>query len=156
MASPLTFSVNLKGVKEIVRKVDDPNLISVPMEQMMQDLGELGQREAISRSRSSGIARTMLLDVKPTLARIHTPLKYAATLNKGRRKGAKMPSSNQIRDWMAAKGIPAELGFVVARGIQRRGIKGRFFMRRARAAIRQAMPAAVARLGDQVERRFER
>jgi hypothetical protein len=156
MASPLVFAVNLKGVKELVAKVNDPNLVTSPMGEMMQSLADLAQKTAIEKANSSGIARTLMTDVSPTLARIHTPLKYAPTLNKGRRVGAKMPSSRDLQAWMSAKGIPSELGFVVARGIQRRGIKGRFFMRRARAAVRQAMPAAVARMGDQIERRFDR
>jgi hypothetical protein len=40
--------------------------------------------------------------------------------------------------------------FVLARSISRRGIKGRFFFRKARNAVIQALPGYVAQLGREI------
>lgn len=58
---------------------------------------------------------------------IRTP-EYAINIDKGRRKGAKMPPKKPIEDWMKAKGIPMRASFPIRRAISIRGIKPRPFL----------------------------
>jgi len=162
--SPLLFAVNLKlstggrvytGLGHLVDTLGDANLVTAPMSETLSNLAEIAQREAVSASGSQGVARTVLTEIEPTLARVRVPLAYAPTLNRGRAKGAKMPSPNdpELRAWASAHGWEGKL-FMLARAIQRRGRKGRFFMRKARAAVRRAMPDQVERMEQEIERRF--
>lgn len=173
--SPLVFAVNLKvssggrvrlGVGHLVDVLSGSDLVATPMKGMLESLAEIAQREAVSASRSRGVAGSIFTEIEPTLARVRIPLAYGATLNKGRKPGIvggreatgahirpKMPSTNQLREWAASHGWQGSL-FVLARSIQRRGIKGRFFMRKARAAVRRAMPDHVERMSHEIERRF--
>lgn len=164
--SKLSFAVQMKvasggrvrlGVGHLVDTLTGSDLVGAPISDYLHSMAEIAQREAVSASRSAGVARTILTEIEPTLARVRVPLAYAPTLNRGRAKGAKMPSPDdpELRAWAAAHGFQGKL-FVLARAIQRRGIKGRFFMRKARAAVRQAQPAAVEKMSADIERRFER
>lgn len=162
--SPLVFAVNLKvasagrvqlGVGHLVDVLTGSELVAAPMGELLETLAEIGEAEAVSASGSRGVAQAILTEIEPTMARVRIPLQYAATLNRGRAKGAKMPSPNdpELQAWAASHGWQGNL-FVLARAIQRRGRKGRFFMRKARSAIRRAMPDAVERMSAQIERRF--
>ena len=161
--SKLNFAVRLKlasstrlqlGVGRLAEAFTEPGLISDPMLETMEHLAEIAQTEATVQSRSRGVAREIMSDVSPFLARVKIPLAYGPTLNRGRAKGAKMPPPDALKAWADANHYEGSL-FVLARSIQRRGTKGRFFMRKARAAVRRAMTGEVSRLEGQIERRFE-
>ncbi len=163
MASKLNFAVRLKlasstrlqlGVGRLAEAFTEPGLISDPLLETMEKLAEVAQTEAVVQSHSHGVARVIMSDVTPFVARVRIPLAYGPTLNRGRKPGAKMPPPDALKQWAQENGYEGSL-FVLARSIQKRGIKGRFFMRKARAAVRRAMTGEVDRMSDQIERRFE-
>lgn len=150
MAKKSLITVNVKGAKELIRKFADTGyLVEKPLEAMMGDLVEIAKDEAVRAANSRGITRSVVTEVTPLLGKVRFPVAYAFTLNKGRKPGAKMPSTRQI-----AGLAPPELLWIVAKTISRRGIKGRFFVRKARKAVRLATPRALERFADDVERRF--
>jgi hypothetical protein len=56
---------------------------------------------------------------------------YPLVMESGRRAGAAMPPPDALAGWADAVLGDASLAFVVARSIGRKGIKGRFFLRKA-------------------------
>lgn len=62
-----------------------------------------------------------------------SPLEYAQVVEDGRRPGGKMPPIDVIAGWAARHNIPVEAAFPIARAIQRRGIRGRPYLRPALA-----------------------
>lgn len=161
--SALRYPVNIKiqsadrlrlGVGYLVEQFTDPGLVSQPLLEVMESLAEIASAEAVATSGSRGVAREIMSEVEPFLARVKIPLAYGPTLNKGRTPGAKMPSTKELEAWAAQNGFSGNL-FALARAIQKRGTKGRFFMRKARAAVRRAMPGAVDRMSALIEQRFK-
>jgi hypothetical protein len=59
---------------------------------------------------------------------------YPAVMEFGRRPGAAGPPSNALERWAHLVLGDVRLAFVVARAIHRRGIRGRFFMRKGAQA----------------------
>lgn len=155
MANKFIATVNVKGAKELIRKFADTGyLVEQPLSDMMESLTDLARDVAVRTSHSTQIARSVVVEVAPLQGIVRFPIRQAATLNKGRKPGAKMPSTRQIAAWANAHGIDPELHWVLAQTIAKRGIKGRFFVRKARAAVRQSMPAHLDRMARSVERRF--
>lgn len=53
---------------------------------------------------------------------------YGLYIDKGRKKGARMPPSKPIEDWMKKNNIPSRASFAIRRSISIRGIKPRPFL----------------------------
>lgn len=121
---------------------------------MMESLVDIAKDVSVRTSGSSQISRSVVAEVSPLMGKVRFPIKQAATLNKGRRPGAKTPSTRQIAEWANAHGIDPKAHWIVAHTIRERGLKGRFFVRKARAAVRQAFPSHLDRMANSVERRF--
>ena len=120
----------------------------LPASQLGQEVARSGapasMRKAIKRRASQSSARVFTTDYR---------LRF---IEKGRRPGAMMPPVNNpaFRSWTERQGIPGEQVFAVARAIGKRGIKGRFFMKKAREAVEREMPRYIARVEREVERGF--
>ena len=89
---------------------------------------------------TSALARSITHEVKPLSARVYSPLQYAIVMEEGRRPGAAMPPPQALLGWMRRHGIPASMAFVLARAIGRRGIKGRFFLKKAMDSVERSLP----------------
>lgn len=63
----------------------------------------------------------------------------AIVMEKGRRAGSRMPPVNVIELWALRHGYPRGMGFVIARSIARKGIKGRGYMEQARVVAYQRL-----------------
>lgn len=72
------------------------------------------------------------------------------------RQSTQMPPVGAIRAWAARHGLE-EFAFPIARAIARRGIKGRFFMKRARQRLGDIeIPALLRRAADEIEGAWRR
>lgn len=74
---------------------------------------------------------------------------HAWIIARGGRRPGKMPPPKELIAWLKFRGIPERAAFVVARAIQRRGIKPRPVVDEAWAAER---PSFIARVTQAVER----
>lgn len=155
MTAPLT--IEIKGLDRILRTVrDEPRLIVAPLRSAMEDLSLLAQREAIANAPrdTAGLQRSIMREVKPMMARVYTNLQYAPVMEYGRRPGGRMPPPEALAGWARRHGFPQEALFVLARAIARRGIKGRFFFRKAHDAVERALPARIQQLANEIERQW--
>ncbi len=75
---------------------------------------------------------------------------YPIVMETGRRAGAKMPPSSALERWVRIRlGVPPRrvksVAFLVARGIGRKGIKGRHFLRKAYTSSRRQIDGFFSR-----------
>lgn len=154
---PELITVKIEGLDKIVKKLNDPTLIIGPLHRLLTDLGLLAQRIARQESPRDtvALARSIGLEVKPLLATVSTDLAYAPVMEFGRGAGKKMPPPGVLAGWMSRHNIPAKFEFVVARAIARRGIKGRFFMRKAADAVEAAKPNRLDAMGREIQQKWE-
>jgi len=113
----------------------------------IEELTRFGQEQAQGNAPRDlgGLQQDIAMEVAPLQGRVHIVgssrgLK-ALVVERGRGPGKKMPPASALAPWAARHGIAAEprMLFVIARAIGRRGIRGRFYMRRARTAVRRKM-----------------
>lgn len=74
---------------------------------------------------------------------------HAPIIEAGRRKGAKMPPVGLIAEWVRRKGIASReeakgIGFVIARSIARRGLPGKWVLKRSQKLLDPLVLQAVA------------
>jgi hypothetical protein len=143
---PLT--IQLEGMEALTRKLGNKQIILRPVAKMISDLALLVQREARSGApRDTGaLGRSIMREVQPLMARVFTGLQYAPVMEYGRHPGGRMPPPQALAGWARRHGFGTSAGalFVLARSIARRGIKGRFFMKKATDAGRNALPRLVS------------
>jgi len=145
----MVAEIEIQGLAEVEARLKS-DLFGKPLASMLSDLAKVGQRAA----KAGAPAHVQIRRSTQTLTakvRAVSPRGDAATQEIGRQPGAKMPPESALAVWMATKGIPQELTFVIARAIKRRGSKGRFFMVRAESAIEDAMPERVERMAREIE-----
>lgn len=152
MTTQLTVEVN--GLQAIEGKLKNPQLVAAPLKTLLTDLGLLAQRVARQEAPrdTAGLQRSLGLEVKPLYATVSTALNYAPVMEFGRRPGARMPPPDALAGWARRHGLPASALFVLARAIGRRGIKGRFFMAKAKTAVEAALPGRVDKMGKEIEK----
>lgn len=144
----LIAEVQLTGINEIEAKVHSPKVLGPPLAHVLQDMSKLGQNVAKGGApHHIRISRS----VQPISASVRAIGADAATWEIGRRPGAKQPPREVIASWAAGKGLGRDLAFVIARAISRRGLKGRFYMRKASAAIEAALPSRMQQMAVEVE-----
>ncbi len=154
----MQIEVAVEGITELVRQVNDPTLIGEPVAHLFTTAVREGAATARDAARSSRIAQSIIEDPQPMLGRIAStlPQPRANVLERGRKPDSTMPPVDVVAAWAAAKGIDAGAAFPIARAIARRGTKGRFFMRAARAHVRQIMPDLVREATREIVARWGR
>lgn len=88
--------------------------------------------------------------VKPFEAVVFTNEDYAVNVEKGRKKGEKMPPEGSLLEWMARHGIPAEAEFVIRRSIKVRGIEARPFLQPALVQSRRVIEKEFTEAGRRI------
>jgi hypothetical protein len=143
-------TVRIKGIKELLADVETLDQLK-PLHRVLVDASRTAQETAQANSPtfSGGLRRSFVTEIEPLSARVSTPLGYARIMEFGRRPGGKQPPPNALRAWATAHGIANT--FVLARSIGKRGLKGRFFRRKARAAVRRQMPGLLDRMAREME-----
>ncbi len=131
----------------------DEKIITTPLVATIKELGELAQKTAVSHA-PGHFASSIVLEAEPLMARVHTPLKQARTLEGGRGQNKRFPPIDEIDAWLAGQGMPPEATFPIAQAIAKRGFKGRWFMKKAKAAVLSVLPERVSRLTQEIEDRW--
>lgn len=146
------IEVQVRGLAELARRTPDRLLQPVLRELLTHAAlyAERAAREGAPKD-TANLARSIAHEVRPELARVYSPLLYARVMELGRRPGARMPPPAALRGWARRHGM-AGLEFVLARSIARRGIRGRFYMRKAAEGLARA---ELPRLIERARRRLE-
>lgn len=148
----MTLTLEVEGLDRLIATANDPALVTKPMSHVIAKATAVAERAAKERAGRS-VAATIQSEVKPLEGKIRTTHPGAHAIEGGRRPGAAFPPSGPIEKWRAEKGIAAE-PFVLARAIARRGTKGRFFMKKAKGAVRKALPGLLSEAADEMNRRW--
>lgn len=114
----------------------DDRIVALPVTEMLHTAAEEGAKVAVSRVQGMpSVVRTIHADSRALNARVFTTHPAAQHIEVGRKPGSKMPPVAVMARWAAERGI-AVSPFILARAVSRRGIKGRYFMRGARARMK--------------------
>ena len=155
------LTVTLQGAEDVARRFGraaEARWI-VRMLTRLALRAERAAREGAPRD-TSALVRDIAAEVRPLEARVRMPrnLTYFSVMELGRRPGGRMPPPDALAGWARRHGLPTHRGFlfVLARSIARRGIKGRFFMRAARAQTAREMPAQAEAAARELEAEFGR
>ena len=151
------ISVTIQGLDKL-KKVTRPELVIGPMSRAIRDLSLLAERtsKAAAPVDTGALRRSITAQIKPLSARIGDTrdLTFFEVQERGRRPGQRMPPPSALAGWARRHGFETTRGalFVLARGIARRGFRGRFFMAKGRQSVQKALPAKLKKASDQIER----
>ena len=157
------IEVELQGDKRLIKKLV-AGVYLAPLHKLIRTvtlLGERYAREGVVKD-TAGLARSIESEAKGLNGRVFSLAAHALPVEFGRRAGARMPPTSRdgrpgpLVGWLRRHGIPIEAEFVVARAIARRGIKGRFFMRKAHQRLRNELPTLIGRTKREIERLWGR
>lgn len=128
-----------------------PQLYAPAVRQLIARLALTTERAAKAQAPTDmgALRRSIVSDLRPTSAKVYTPLHYAASVEYGRRPGS-MPPPQALIGWMRRHRMDGS-PWALARSIARRGIKGRFFMRAGLKAATDALPNLTALAARKVE-----
>ena len=119
----------------------EPELYRGPVEELIRDASVFATREAREGARGLGaVADSLHAEAHGFAMRISSRNPAAIIAEFGRRPGAKAPPPNAF-----ARYGDESVRFAIARAVARRGLKGRFFIRRTRERLRSSeLPRLVA------------
>jgi hypothetical protein len=158
----MQMRMSMKGFNELVQSVNDKRFTAGPMLMVMETATKEGRREAQEQSQSALVSGSMMAEATSSMGRVYStlPQAQAAAIDRGRApssvRGGKMPPPDVLAAWASRNGIAQEAAVFIARAIARRGIKGRFFMRKSRAHIRKIMPLLLEDAAREITRSVER
>lgn len=112
--------------------------------------GEILPRVPVDRGNLRGAVQSRVYgEATSLIGQVFNPLGHALVMEKGRRPGS-FPPVAPIESWARRKFGRSGLGFVIARSIAARGIKGRFFFKAGfeagRPRVELRMRTALARI----------
>jgi hypothetical protein len=143
----LTAEVDATVLARLARRLS-PELYEKAVGKLVGEATLLVEREArLQAPKDTGaLARSIAGRATGLTGRVATSLVYAPVMEYGRTPGARMPPPAAVEGWARRHGMTGKgAAFVLARAIGRRGIKGRFYMRRALEKVEAGLPALIAR-----------
>ena len=145
----LSVTFDEKKLARLQKKLG-PTIVLPPVARLIKDMADLVDEEASRNApRDTGtLANDIAPEVRPLSARVFTSLPYARTMEGGRKPllaGGKMPPPDALHG-IARPGTE----FALARSIQQRGIKGRFFFRKARTKANRELPRLAEKAADEI------
>lgn len=145
-----TVGVQVKGLKALSADLHTVAEMK-PLRELLETAGQIAQETASHNTRrdTGALAGSFVVDLAPWSARMHTPKPYAIPAEKGRKPDSAMPPARALEAWARRHGIANT--FLLARSIAKRGIKGRFFRRKARTAVNREMPRLLDRMANALE-----
>jgi len=129
-----------------------PGIIVPPVGLLIREMADIAYEAAVEKTpRDTGaLAASIQKEVMPMTARIYSALPYARIMESGRRPAA-VPGSGKMPPPAALAHIAAPgTAFALARSIHTRGIRGRFFLRKARGKIQRELPRLATRLAERI------
>ena len=156
-------AVEITGLTELKVSLRQLRKLEPMRAEVLEPAARLGQAVAKGAAPESAGQYNVRGDIRRRVtsrqARVFAQEKGAKFIEYGRRAGAPLPPlegkggrwSDHFRQWADAHGIPRNRLYVIARAIARRGIKGRFFMRAGREAVRAALPGYLANCARALE-----
>jgi hypothetical protein len=143
------LEIQIPKLDSIRAKLLSPHLVKDPASHMIRDAASFAVRETKSGAPSGAIANSITAKVMPMEARI-TGSGAAMAAEFGRHPGTPPPPVAALASWAAARGL-SEFTYAIAQAISRRGIKGRFFMRKAVAKLRnQELPRLASKAAKEI------
>lgn len=141
----MEIKITIDGIERITKKAT-PEIVAPGVALIVREAALVAQREARTAAPydTGALARSIVTNITPLSAEVHTSLASALPMEEGRRAGARMPPPSALAGWANRHGYHGSL-FVLARSIGRRGIKGRFYMKKGADATRRALPGIVQR-----------
>jgi|GEM_PF-5641058 len=154
------IGVEVEGMKELEIKLQDPELVGRPMQEVLEEAAEIGQNSAVEGiSGGTGIAeRSIESRVTPTTAKVFSMIAddRVQSIEEGRPSGADPDAIlPQIIRWKEAVGHP-DSGREISLEIQRRGTKGKRFLTRAREVVEGEIPRLLSNMVQRVREAFHR
>lgn len=124
----VTVTVDPSDLASLQQKLE--TIARPALERILMRAGPYAQQQASAAAprQTGALAHSITSSVHGLEMRVSSALPYAMPVEFGRRAGAPMPPVSAFRRY-------GEFAFPIARAIARRGIKGRFFMRRARELL---------------------
>lgn len=122
------------------------SLYASVVEDLVERSSEVALREAQNGAREiGGVGSSFSASARGFGATVESHHPGAMTSEFGRRAGAKMPPPGALARY-------GEASYAIARAIGRRGIRGRFFFRKARETLaRVELPTLLARAASRIE-----
>lgn len=166
MSNLIGYEIELRGFDEQLKKLKDYDRVSDKyITEAMNKSGLLlvskikpltpVYRGALRNSIGSEVIHESATSI---VGRVGSSLKseqYPAVMEFGRRPGAKMPPPDALERWVHLKLGTVEgsgVGFVIARSIARKGIKGKRFMKRGweagKAQVNKFFEEALEKIAD--------
>ena len=156
MPTSRSLALELRGFEKVKAKLADPSLFANPLKEFFGVAARHGQRVARDgiRKGTRQAARSITSRVTPTGARVFSRMaaKRVQSIEQGRSPGD-VPSLAAIDRWARKVGHPDD-AWVIAQGIRRRGVRGRFFLEAARQSIQQNFPGWIRDMGQAISRRW--
>lgn len=157
-----TITIEVVGLERLLGKMrDEGSLLGEPVATAMEASAIKVQQLARQNAPSwrNLLRNSITYDLKGSpipLVALIGPMRgpatqYATVMEFGRRAGAKQPPIAAIAPWARAHGLNP---YLVARSIARKGIKGRFYMKRAAEAAEPFIRQYLDRAAKEIERRF--
>ena len=148
------LTVEIKGQEELQRKLQPGYLTASPLAGVLAAASANAQKVA-SVGVGGTAARSILSDVKPTSARVFSMMSdaRATSIELGRDAGDTPVHPDVLERWARRVGFSGSL-YSLARGIARRGVKGRFFMQAAVRSTDALLPQLLRGMAVAVERKF--
>ena len=148
----------MRNFEKVKARLADPSLFADPLKAFFGVAGKHAQRVARDgiRSGTRTAVRSITARLTPTSARVFSRMaaKRVESIEQGRAPGD-VPSLWAIGRWAAKVGHP-DSAWVIAQGIRRRGVKGRFFLEAARQSVQQNFPGWIRDVGKAVDQRWRR
>lgn len=140
----LKTRVTVEGIADLQSRIKDPALLQKPMQEYLTEASEIGRRAAAGAidGGTGKAVRSVAAKVQPLSARVFSAMATprSRSIDQGRKPGASLKALlPQIIRWREAVHHP-DSAIVIAKGIQRRGVKGRFFKRASVEAVTAAQP----------------
>lgn len=150
------MSINLQVDQAKVSKIRDHigTIAGPAAERIVAQASDFGRKAAAEGAPqdTGAISRDIMATVHGLSAKVHTGLAGAVTVEYGRRSGSALPPVSAIKAWAQRHGIDESLAYPIARAIARRGIKGRFFMKRAAEQLRNIeLPRLLKQTAREIE-----
>ena len=114
-------------------------------------------RKVATEGLPGAAANSIQSEVRSESARVYSLMAPARTISieVGRKPGGPLMHPDALRRWVRRVGHQGNI-FALARRIQRRGVKGRFFMRAAHQQTQNILPELLKRMGREIGQRFSR